>query len=213
MKQVSYYLNTEVGIMKLITQIKKDLDILKEVIPVEIAKIESFLANNSAKKLINFLIVAEEHRYKYHIGFDIIAILRAIFKYLIYNTHEGASTIEQQLVRVIINDYRYSLIRKIKEIILACYIKLTLEKKYIALIYLNIAYYGTKYQSLDAILGKYNLTKEDVLGNRTCAEIVARLKYPEPLVCNAHRKTQIEIRVNHILCIYEKYSKNKVFLI
>lgn len=199
--------------MNLISQIIKDLDILKEMIPVETAKIESFLTNKSARKLINFLIVAEDHRYKYHIGCDIIAILRAILKHFIYSTQEGASTIEQQLVRVIINDYRHNLTRKIKEIILACYVKLVLEKKCIALIYLNIAYYGTKYQSLDAILGKYNLTKEDILENHICAEIVARLKYPEPVICSVYRKNQIKIRVEHILCMHKKYSKNKVFLI
>ena len=96
---------------------------------------------------------------------------------------------------------------------MACYVKSVFEKKRIALIYLNIAYYGTKYQSLDAILGKYSLTKENALENRVCAEIVARLKYPEPLICSAHRKIQIEMRVKHILCRYDKYSRNKIFLI
>ncbi|WP_349825405.1 transglycosylase domain-containing protein [Bacteroides ovatus] len=45
----------------------------------------------------------------YHIGFDIIAIIRACFKLLISNKKEGASTIEQQLIRVVTNDYRYTL--------------------------------------------------------------------------------------------------------
>lgn len=199
--------------MNFIIQIRNDLHVLKKVIPVEAIKIESYFANESAKKLINFLIVAEDHRYKYHIGFDLIAIFRSILKYIFYGKKEGASTIEQQLVRVVISDYRYNLCRKIKEIILACYVKSAFEKKHIALIYLNIAYYGTKYQSLDAILGKYNLTKENVLENRVCAEIVARLKYPEPLICSAHRKMQIKMRVKHILYIYDKHSRNKMFLI
>ena len=46
-----------------------------------------------------------------------------------------------------------------------------------------------------------------------CAEIVARLKYPEPLICSAHRNIQIEMRVKHILYMYDKYSRNKFFLI
>lgn len=199
--------------MNFIRQIRNDLYVLRKVIPIETVKIESYFANESAEKLINFLIVAEDHRYKYHIGFDMIAIFRSILNYIFYDKKEGASTIEQQLVRVVICDYRYNLLRKIKEIILACYVKSAFEKKYIALIYLNIAYYGTKYQSLDAILGKYNLTKKNALENRVCAEIVARLKYPEPLICSARRKMQIEMRVKHILCMYDKYSKNKIFLI
>lgn len=199
--------------MNFIRQIRNDLYVLKKVIPIETAKIESFLASESAEKLINFLIVAEDHRYKYHIGFDIIAIFRSILRYIFCNKQEGASTIEQQFVRVIIDDYRRNLCRKFKEIILACYVRSILERKRIALIYLNIAYYGTKYQSLDAILWKYKLTKDDALDNHICAEIVARLKYPEPLIYSIHREKQIEMRVEHILCLYEKYSKNKLFLI
>lgn len=199
--------------MNFIRQIWHDLHILRKVIPVESVKIESYLANESVEKMINFLIVAEDHRYKYHVGFDLIAIFRSILKYIFYNKKEGASTIEQQLVRVVTCDYRYNLCRKIKEIILACYVKSVFEKKRIALIYLNIAYYGTKYQSLDAILEKYSLTKENALENRVCAEIVARLKYPEPLICSAHRKMQIEMRVKHILYRYDKYSRNKIFFI
>lgn len=198
--------------MNFISQIRMDLDVLKRAIPTENTKIESFLINKSSKKLINFLIVAEDHRYKYHIGFDCIAIIRAILKYLIFNTHEGASTIEQQLVRVITNDYKHTLSRKIKEIILACYVRSVLDKRRVALIYLNIAYYGTKYQSLDTILRRYNLTKEDTIDNNICAEIVARLKYPE-LLNSRQRNKQIEIRVKHILNLYEKHSKNKLFLI
>ena len=199
--------------MNLCGQIFRDIELLRQVIPLECFKIKSLLSNNSADRLINFLIVAEDHRYKYHIGFDFIAIFRALIKNLIYNTHEGASTIEQQLVRVIINDYRHTLSRKIKEIILAGYVRIVLDKRHLALIYLNIAYYGTKYQSLDAILNKYNLTKEDMIDNYICAKIVARLKYPEPLNYSPYREAQIEKRVNHIMFLYRKFSKKKIFLI
>lgn len=68
--------------MNFIKQICNDLHVLRRVIPIEYAKIESYLANESAEKLINFLIVAEDHRYKYHIGFDLIAIFRSILKYI-----------------------------------------------------------------------------------------------------------------------------------
>ncbi len=199
--------------MNYVKQIMTDWRLLQKVIIKEDAKIDIFLQNKSIEKLANFLIVAEDHRYKYHIGFDIIAIFRACFKFLIYKKNEGASTIEQQLVRVITNDYRYSIYRKIKEIILATYLKCVLDKKHIAIIYLNIAYYGTNYQSLDAILKKYRLTKYDQIDDYICAEIVARLKYPEPLYCNIHRVQQINNRVIHILHLYRKYSRLKFYLI
>ena len=121
--------------MKLIAQLRKDWRLLQETLPKENSKIECFIEEESAERLISFLIVAEDHRYKYHIGFDIIAIIRACFKLLINGKKEGASTIEQQLVRVVTNDYRYTLNRKIKEIILAILLKRIINKKRIAIIY------------------------------------------------------------------------------
>lgn len=43
--------------MNFISQVKKDLDILKKIIPQESTKIESLLTNISADKLVNFLVV------------------------------------------------------------------------------------------------------------------------------------------------------------
>jgi penicillin-binding protein 1A len=51
------------------------------------------------KLLIAHLISGEDHRFYNHIGFDPIAILRAIYKRIDAGKIEGASTIEQQYVR------------------------------------------------------------------------------------------------------------------
>ena len=58
------------------------------------------------KKLVTFLVIGEDHRYYKHPGFDIIGICRAIYKNVFLGKREGASTIEQQLVRVLTEDYR-----------------------------------------------------------------------------------------------------------
>ena len=68
--------------------------------------------------LSKLLISGEDHRFFYHIGFDFIAIARAIKNRVLYNKVEGASTIEQQLVRVLTNDYQRTFSRKIREIFL-----------------------------------------------------------------------------------------------
>lgn len=190
-------------------QIKKDWQLLCKVIPKERDKVDKFIGNESIEKLIRFLIVAEDHRYKYHWGFDMIAITRACHKRVFFKTREGASTIEQQLVRVITNDYNCTLRRKLKEIILAFLIKFIIDKKHTALVYLNIAYYGTNYQNLDAILAKFGLHKGSILNDKICSEIIARLKYPEPQHYNKKRLKQIERRKQHILRLYRYYSTNK----
>ena len=46
---------------------------------------------------------------------------------------------------------------------------------------MNIAYYGTNLDNLDKVLKKYNLKKGDSINTEICAEIVSRLKYPEPV--------------------------------
>ena len=70
---------------------------------------------------------------------------------MFFHKHEGASTIEQQLVRVLTNDYERTLKRKLKEIYLASHLRKYADKETIAIAYLDIAYYGgagipSKYQ-------------------------------------------------------------------
>ncbi len=186
--------------MKKCLLFEKDYNrICQRLIP-ELEKIRSH--SGRYKKLVGFLIVAEDHRYYSHPGFDIRGICRAIYKDLFKGKREGASTIEQQLVRVLIEDYRYSLKRKIKEIYLATKLKCFADKYTIAAAYLDVASYGTDYRNLDAILVKYGVSLNQDMEDSICAEIVARLKYPEPRQFSKVRMSQIEQRKRHILKLY-----------
>ena len=69
--------------------------------------------------LKRLLISGEDHRYFLHPGFDVIAICRAIWRRLAWGVREGASTIEQQTVRVLKGRYERTLRRKVHEILLA----------------------------------------------------------------------------------------------
>lgn len=159
------------------------------------------------KKLVKFLVVAEDHRYYKHPGFDIIGICRAIYRNVFLGKREGASTIEQQLVRVLTEDYRYSFRRKIKEIYLATKLKQFADKYTLAAAYLDVANYGTDYQGLERILQKFGATLHQEITDEVCAEIVARLKYPEPRRYNAVRIAQIEQRKRHIIRLYQQYNR------
>ncbi len=128
------------------------------------------------EELIGVLIVAEDHRYFWHQGIDFIGILRAIIRNF-FGKLEGASTIEQQLVRVITGRYEISFSRKIKEILLASTLFGVFEKDEIAMIYLERGYYG------EGIMGANGLINFSDLNNFSsqkyyCAWIVAHLKYP-----------------------------------
>ena len=187
----------------------EDYKKLQEFLKVHATFIYPFYYTSSGQRLIDILILAEDHRNRFHIGVDILAIFRALYKRITSSTIEGASTIEQQLVRVIIGDYKKTICRKLKEILLAIYIRNNYDRKILALIYLDIAYYGTLYQSLDAILKKYNLSKCDDIDLYICASIVARLKYPEPRKYSQKRLSQIKARSLHILKLYQIYQKNQ----
>jgi membrane peptidoglycan carboxypeptidase len=181
-------------------KIYKDWKIVKKRMYEERMKSSNDFVSSS--KLISFLIVAEDHRYYHHIGFDLISIIRALLKNIYCKKREGASTIDQQLVRVLTNDYSITISRKFKEIFLAIMLDKNYDKNSIALIYLNLAYYGTDYQNLDAILRKFNLNKKQMIDDDICAEIIARLKYPEPHCYSETRHSQIENRKKYILYLH-----------
>src|SRR5690242_20336233 len=69
--------------------------------------------------LQELLVSGEDHRHGRHHGFDLIAIARAVWRRIARGKYEGASTIEQQLVRVITGRYERTLRRKVREIGLA----------------------------------------------------------------------------------------------
>ena len=181
---------------------KKDYGVIYQRLMPELEKLKA--CPERYEKLVAFLVVGEDHRYYSHPGFDVVGICRAIFRDVFKGRREGASTIEQQLVRVLTEDYRYSLRRKIKEIYLATKLKKIADKYTLAAAYLNIANYGTDYSGLSSVLEKFGATLQHDMDDNVCAEIVARLKYPEPRRYNAARMAQIEQRKRHILRLYEQ---------
>lgn len=202
-----------ISIKNTIQTVNNDLDFIRKRIIEEKIKIDNFSNDESLNTLSDILISAEDHRFRFHLGFDVIAIFRAIRNNVLYNKREGASTIEQQLVRTLTNNFERNLSRKFKEILLAFSLKFVVDKKRIALIYLNIAYYGTNLESLDKVLKKYKLKKGDFINREICAEIVARLKYPEPKIDKEKRLELIFRRKNHILKLYYYHSTYKIFKI
>jgi membrane peptidoglycan carboxypeptidase len=185
-------------------EIKFDFKTIKEKVINEKEEINKYLELNNLNKLILFLIIGEDRRFYKHQGFDVIAIIRAIRNRIFYSKKEGASTIEQQLVRVLTNQYDKTFKRKVKELILATMLKRIMSKKEIALLYLKLAYFGTEKQGLEDTLNAFDLALEDNLSDEICATIVARLKYPEPKLHSKTKEAQIRKRTKYILKAYHK---------
>ena len=156
--------------------------------------------------LFRALILAEDRRFDFHGGIDFIAILRAILYSLQYGKIQGASTIEQQLTRVVINRYERTIKRKIHEILLAVCVKEVLSKEEILGIYLRIAYFGYRMKGIEAACNKlrYSLGTLSIVQS---VNLVARIRYPEPSV-----KQEESVRRNGFKRI-KKRSKKIVFLL
>lgn len=161
----------------LILELAAWLTIKKEVLNLH-EKIRELKGRSSPildEKLLAVLMVGEDHRFFYHRGVDPIAIARACIG-ICKGMRQGGSTIEQQLVRTITNDYRYSLSRKIKEALLSTTINRLLNKNEIATLYLAIAYFGYRMQGINEAYLRLDIALLPSV-EQYC-QLITHLKYP-----------------------------------
>lgn len=191
---------------------KKKFEQLRNRLLVEYELVKVDQTNNFTT-LSKLLISGEDHRFYYHIGFDFIAIIRAVRNRIFYKKVEGASTIEQQLVRVLTNDFDRTFKRKIQEILLSTTVSSIIPKKSIPKIYLNVAYYGAGMNGLNQTYSKLGIFDRETIPIEQAAEIVSRIKYPQPSSPNQKRLQQIEIRKQHLIKLYNNHLTRKYFRI
>ncbi|HEY8269655.1 MAG TPA: PBP1A family penicillin-binding protein [Pseudobdellovibrionaceae bacterium] len=96
------------------------------------------------KNLINAFLAAEDDQFFQHSGINYQAILRATFANLrAGRSVQGGSTITQQLAKtLLLQDTEKTLLRKIREAILAQQMEENLKKEDILYLYLNQIYFG-----------------------------------------------------------------------
>nr|WP_148102599.1 transglycosylase domain-containing protein [Alcaligenes faecalis] len=137
------------------------------------------------------LILAEDHRNQYHYGVDFIGIVRSLKIKFLTGRSQGASTIEQQFIRAITKRKERNLRRKIREQLLAVFVRAKFSREDINYAYLCNAYYGEK-----------NIGKIGVLDlwGKGCSdyEIVSYIKFPVPSKKSLTHDGKIKRRVDHI---------------
>lgn len=95
------------------------------------------------KVVIDAFLSAEDSSFFEHQGFDLVAISRAIFKDLkTMRFAQGGSTITQQLAKTLLLSNEKSLVRKIKDLLLAVKLEKKFTKQEILYLYLNQVYLG-----------------------------------------------------------------------
>ncbi len=141
------------------------------------------------------LISTEDRKFYTHWGVDLTRFIKAMVKNVLTFSHEGASTITQQLAK---NLYHFkvrdenifqTVTRKIREWITAVQIEKTFTKKEILQMYLNVSYFGRGAYGIESAARVYFGKKGKDLTLPECAMFVAMLKSPvyyDPVKHPAH---------------------------
>ncbi len=96
------------------------------------------------EQLINALIATEDKNFYKHPGYDILGLARSmVANILAGHVVQGASTITQQLSRILFLSNEKTFTRKIKELQVAAQIEKTISKDKILEMYLNNVYLGS----------------------------------------------------------------------
>ncbi|PIQ98961.1 MAG: hypothetical protein COV66_13785 [Nitrospinae bacterium CG11_big_fil_rev_8_21_14_0_20_45_15] len=124
-------------------------------------------------------LAVEDSNFYYHLGIDPKAILRAMrTNFQAGRIVEGGSTITQQLTKTLLLTSDRTLVRKIKEAILALRIELIFSKDQILEIYLNQIYYGHGAYGVEAAARTYFGKSVKELTVAECAMIASLPKAP-----------------------------------
>ncbi len=151
------------------------------------------------KELQNALIATEDKNFYHHGGYDIFGIIRSSIQNVIARQAvQGASTLTQQLARILFLSNERTLTRKIKELEVAARIEKTISKDQILEMYLNNVYLGAGAYGVSAASKIYFNKK---LNQLTLPELALIAGLPQaPSVYNPYNNKELAIqRRNQVL--------------
>ena len=142
-------------------------DLLYEILDPNAGRRTDVPLNKISPALVAATIATEDKDYYSHPGYNVTAIIRAIWQnYTSGEVVSGASTITQQLARSLLlspEQHQQTYLRKAREIILAAEITRQYSKDQILEIYLNEIYYGNLSYGIEAASETYFGTTADKL--------------------------------------------------
>jgi penicillin-binding protein 1A len=139
--------------------------------------------------LISALIATEDRRFFSHKGFDPRGMVRAFFvNYKSGRIKQGASTITQQLARILFLNQEKTFDRKINEILLAYKLEQIFSKEQLITLYFNHTYFGAGNYGINDAAKFYFNKKVKNLSLNESAILVGVLKAPSKLAPNKNRK-------------------------
>jgi len=131
------------------------------------------------RPLIEATIAVEDKRFYRHWGVDLLGTTRAVFANILHmRVVQGGSTISQQLACNLFLTRKRSVLRKIKEVLLAIQIERTRSKSEILELYLNQIYYGNGAYGVESASQVYFGKSAINLTPQECALLVGLPRAP-----------------------------------
>jgi len=123
----------------------------KEIGRFEIDRRAPVVLSDVPEPVINAFVAAEDHRFFSHKGISMRGIVRSLLVNILRaKRSQGASTITQQLVRLLYFHHKKTYTRKIKEQFLAIAVERQFSKEHILESYLNHLYFGCGIYGVEA---------------------------------------------------------------
>ena len=199
---ISYalYLNSLVK-----AEFSSDIESIEDVIQAD------YSFDDYPKDLVNMLLLVEDQSFFNHHGVDFKEILRVLYGYLFDEKGlRGASTITQQLIKNSLLSRDQTLTRKTKESLMAIFLELSYDKKFILERYMNTVYLAqqgsTAFHGFAS--GSLYYFNKDVssLNLKEMATLIALLKGPS-YYNPANFPDRLKRRVEMILSMHKNYKR------
>ncbi len=161
------------------------------------------------RHLIDMLMAVEDREFFNHWGVNIRRVFGALtINITNWEIVQGASTITQQLSRMVFLDRKETLERKIKEALTAVKLERTYSKEEIIQMYLNQYYFGWGAYGISAAARVYFDKKPEELDVGECAFLVGLLKGPSRYSANVFEDPEGAQRVrNRSLYAYYDWGR------
>ncbi len=162
-------------------------------------KFEHISVEKVPKHLIEAIIATEDKNFYSHNGYDLFGLLRSTFANIKAGSFvQGASTITQQLARILFLNNDKTFDRKIKEFIVSSQIEKTLSKDQILEMYLNNVYLGSGAYGVEGASQIYFNKSVKDLNLAQCA-LIAGLPQAPSIYSPFNNPELAKKRQNHVL--------------
>lgn len=153
------------------------------------------------------IVVLEDKRYLRHRGIDWRSVARILCQQAVKRRRGGASTIEMQLIRTVLNLRQKTLTRKLNEAVLAWLINFRVDKISLLYSYGQLAYFGSHLEGVDAASRSMFSKEADQLTLEEAALIASMLVYPKPTIETPEWRRRVNQRAKYGLSIYRRLEQ------